>query len=44
MIAIGKPGKKEDLPGELQKQEAPSTRKPLKELIFRGVFAREYLS
>lgn len=33
MIAIGKPGKKEDLPKETQKKEHPSDRKPLSELI-----------
>lgn len=34
MIAIGKPGKKEGLPEEIQTNETPSNRKPLKELIF----------
>eukprot|EP01067_Filipodium_phascolosomae_P008232 Filipodium_phascolosomae@DN6944_c0_g1_i1.p1 len=33
MIAIGKPGRKEDLPNELQQIEGPSTRKPLQEII-----------
>ncbi|QVL56574.1 MAG: nitroreductase family protein [Simkaniaceae bacterium] len=33
MIAIGKPGKKEDLPQDIQEKENPSSRKPLKELI-----------
>lgn len=33
MIAIGKPGKTEDLPQNVQDKETPSSRKPLKELI-----------
>jgi len=33
MIAIGKPGKKEDLPSDAQSKETLSTRKPLAELI-----------
>jgi len=41
MFAIGKPGKKEDLPEEMQKMEAPSDRKPLKELVFEGEFKEE---
>ena len=32
MIAIGRPGKKEDLPTDLQTQETPSGRKELKEI------------
>jgi nitroreductase len=38
MCAIGKPGKKEDLPIDLQKKEEPSDRKPLKDIIFEGMF------
>ncbi|MDJ0651755.1 MAG: nitroreductase family protein [Simkaniaceae bacterium] len=38
MIAIGKPGKKKNLPPEIQKRETPSTRKPLKELIMEGKY------
>lgn len=38
MVAIGKRGKKEDLPQEMQKKETPSTRKPLSEIIMRGTF------
>jgi nitroreductase len=38
MIAIGKPGKREDLPKELQEQEVLSGRKPLSEIIFEGKF------
>ena len=33
MIAIGKPGKTEDLPQDIQEKETPSSRRPLKELI-----------
>jgi nitroreductase len=38
MIAIGKLGKKEDLPKEIQEKEVPSTRKPLETIISRGKF------
>ncbi|MCB1071838.1 MAG: nitroreductase family protein [Chlamydiia bacterium] len=38
MIAIGKPGKKEKLSPEAQKKEAPSTRKPLSELVMEGKY------
>jgi len=38
MIAIGKRGKKEDLPEMLQEREQPSTRRPLKEIVFEGKF------
>lgn len=38
MFAIGKAGKKEDLPKELQEKETPSTRKPLQEIISKGKF------
>lgn len=40
MIAIGKPGPKEMLPGELQKRELPSDRKPLKEIAIEGAFSQ----
>ncbi len=43
MVAIGKPGKKEDLPESLQERETPSDRKPLKDLIFNGKFGQNYL-
>lgn len=36
MIAIGKPGRLEELPPELQAKETPSLRKPLEEIIARG--------
>ncbi|HLG25544.1 MAG TPA: nitroreductase family protein [Candidatus Gracilibacteria bacterium] len=38
MVAIGKPGKKEDLPPGLQEREFPSDRKPLKDIIMEGRF------
>ncbi len=38
MIAIGKPGKVEDLPEKLRPRETPSDRKPLSELVFKGKF------
>ena len=38
MVAIGKRGKKEDLPENLQKMEAPNDRRPLKEIAIEGVF------
>lgn len=44
MIAIGRPGKKEDLSSELQEREVPSDRKPLSELIFKGKFGEKYLT
>ena len=38
MIAIGKPGKKEDLSAELQEREVPSDRRPLSEIVMEGKF------
>ncbi len=38
MCAIGRPGKLEDLPKELQEREFPSERKKLNEIIAQGVF------
>jgi nitroreductase len=38
MFAIGKPGKVEDLPKELQEREVLSDRKPVAEIIFEGMF------
>jgi len=38
MVAVGKRGKKEDLPEMLQERESPSDRKPLKEIMFEGEF------
>ena len=40
MIAIGKKGKVEDLSKELQEKEAPSDRKPLKEIVMHGKFRK----
>lgn len=39
MIAIGKHGKKEDLPETMRAGETPNDRKPLKELVFKGKFS-----
>lgn len=41
MIAVGKPGKKEDLPEAMQAGEAPSTRKQIAEIVKEGVFSFE---
>jgi len=38
MAAVGRPGKKEELPPENQKREAPSDRKKLSEIICEGLF------
>ena len=38
MIAVGKPGEKESLPSDAQKKESPSSRKPVSELIMKGMF------
>jgi nitroreductase len=38
MIAIGKKGRKEDLPENLQKIEAPNDRRPLAEIAIEGTF------
>lgn len=38
MVALGKPGKLEDLPEDLQEKEFPSLRKPLTEVISKGTF------
>ena len=38
MVAVGKPGKKEDLPKELQEREFPSGRKKLCDMIIEGKF------
>ena len=38
MIALGRPGKIEDLPQDLQEKEKPSERKSLDEIIMEGVF------
>ena len=38
MVAIGRPGKLEDLPEGLRARETPSGRKPLAETVFEGRF------
>ena len=38
MIAVGKPGKKEDLPDYLQEREFPSSRKSVAEIVMEGDF------
>ena len=38
MIAIGKPGKAEDLPEEIREKEVPSNRKPLTAIISKEIF------
>lgn len=38
MCAVGRPGKKEDLPQEMQKDETPSDRKPITTFAFEGTF------
>jgi nitroreductase len=38
MIAVGKPGKREDLPEDLQEREQPSDRKPVAEIATEGGF------
>jgi len=42
MYAVGKHGKKENMPEQMQKMESPSGRKPLKELVFKGEFGKSY--
>lgn len=39
MVAVGKPGKKENLPEDLQRRESPNDRKPLPQIICEGPFA-----
>ena len=41
MAAIGKPGKLENLPKDLQKQEKISGRKSVKEIVFEGAFQKK---
>ncbi len=38
MLAVGRPGKVEDLPEHLQAREHPSSRKKLEEIVFEGRF------
>lgn len=44
MVAIGKPGRKEDLPENLQKNEFPSERKKISEFVFEGKFMNEVVN
>lgn len=39
MVAIGKVGNPEKLPEDLRKKETPSTRKPLAEIVNKGIFS-----
>jgi len=41
MIAVGKPGKKENIPEDLQEREMPSQRKKLSEIVMEGNFTPE---
>lgn len=38
MVVVGRPGKKEDLPADLQAREEPSLRNPLEQMVFEGLF------
>jgi nitroreductase len=40
MIAIGKRGRKENLPPELRDKEKPTDRKPLNDIIMEGIYRR----
>ncbi len=40
MIAVGHPGRVEDLPEKLRPREQPSLRRPVKELVVKGRFPR----
>lgn len=40
MAAVGKPGRKENLPEALRERETPSTRKPIAEIVFEGKFKK----
>jgi hypothetical protein len=39
MAAIGRPGRKEDLPAKLQEREVPSDRKQLAQIVCEGKFS-----
>lgn len=39
MVAVGRPGRKEDLPEEMREREKPSGRKPVSEIAFEGKYA-----
>jgi len=38
MIAVGKPGRKEDLPDYQQEREFPSSRKNINQIVMEGIF------
>ena len=38
MVAVGRPGRKEDLPEPQRRREMPNTRKPLSEIVCEGEF------
>jgi hypothetical protein len=38
MAAVGRPGRKEDLPETFHPQESPNSRRPLSETVFEGAF------
>lgn len=38
MVAVGKPGHREDLPEDMQEKEQPSSRKSVSEIAFEGSF------
>jgi nitroreductase len=40
MVAIGRRGNGENLPEQLQAKEHPNTRRPLREIVFEGAFAK----
>lgn len=42
MVAVGKPGKKEDLDPALQERETPSDRRPMREIVMEGTFHSDH--
>jgi nitroreductase len=40
MVAIGRRGSGENLPEKLRDKEHPNTRRPLREIVFEGAFAK----
>ena len=40
MAAVGKPGRKEDLPEAMRERETPSSRKSISEIVFEGKFKK----
>lgn len=39
MVAIGKPGDPNKLPSEMREKEVPSERKPIEQIVSKGVFS-----